>query len=321
MANPANIEFISVLTKAAASIVAELLGANVLTVEFLHQGMMTYKCRVYTKDEGDVIVRFYPPGRSDLVNVEPDLLMRCHRAGIPVPQPIGDSRSGVSSPLNYVAYRRIDGETVAERLGDFDRARRHVLAEDLALHLYRLQSLAFEGAGELVSSVVAKSDSWSSFSKQSMQVGLEAIKRHKLLDQGMVGEIERVISSDLPVPERAMHQLVWGDINFGNILVRADGHVAALIDFEGCMSGDPLATLGYAAAVHGADPFFSELQAVWPGSLSVDDENLIAWYALLRALRLAPFAHLPLPTGLARDPLVRIVPGIIPALRQIAASF
>jgi len=305
---------------AAASIVTELLDTRVLAVELLHQGMMTHKCRVYTEGGEDVIVRFYPLSRSALVNQEPDLLLRCHHAGLPVPQPIGDSRSGPSAPLNYVVYRRIDGKTVANQLPHFDQARRCILAEDLALHLHHLQNIAFEGSGELASSTTAKYASWSSFVEDAMYAGMAAIKQHMLLEPQLINDIERVIHLGLPAFARAPQRLVWGDINFGNILVRADGHIAGLIDFEDCMSGDPLATIGYAAAVHGTNPLLSELQQAWPASLTKDDKYFIAWYALLRSLRLALYAHLPLPTGRPRDPLIRIVPGIIPALRRIAAT-
>lgn len=309
-----------ILTTAAASIVTELLDIKVLVVELLHRGMMTYKCLVHTERGEDVIVRFYPLSRSALVNQEPDLLLRCHRAGLPVPKPIGDSRSGPSAPLNYVVYHRIEGVTVADQLSHIDPVRRCVLAEDLALHLHRLQNIAFEGAGELASSLTAKAASWSSFVEDAVYAGMEAIKQRMLLEPRLVKDIERVIRLGLPAFADSPQRLVWGDINFGNILVRADGNVAGLIDFEGCMSGDPLATIGYAAAVHGTDTFFSELQQAWPTSLSEEDYYLIAWYALLRALRLAPYAHLPLPTGRPRDPLIRIVPGIIPALQRIAAT-
>lgn len=309
-----------VLNKAAARIVEELLSTRVFTVEFLHQGMMTFKCRVRTANGDDVIVRFYPAGRSGVVFVEPDLLLRCYRAGISVPKPIGDSRSGPSAPLSYVVYRRISGETLADRLPRFDKSHRRVAAEDLASHLYRLQDLAIEGAGEIVTSMAAQNTSWDAFVDDAMYKGLASINEHKLLESTLTSEIERVICAGAPVQASTTQRLVWGDINFGNILVQEDGRVTGLIDFEGCLSGDPLATLGYAAAVHGTEPFFSKLRQAWPRTLSEDEENLVAWYTLLRALRLARYAHLPLPTGRPRDPLVHILPGIIPALRRLAAN-
>lgn len=307
------------LKKAAASVVEEMLSTHVLAVEFLLQGMMTFKCRVRTENNDDVIVRFYPARRSSVVDHEPDLLMRCYRAGMTVPKPIGDSRSGPSAPLSYVAYRYINGETLADRLPSFDALRRQVAAEDLASHLYRLQSLTIEGAGEIVTSRAARNSSWDTFVEDAMFAGLVSIKNYKLLEPSLTSEIERVICAGPPAHASVTQRLIWGDINFGNILVNEDGRISGLIDFESCLGGDPLATLGYAAAIHGTEPFFSEFRQAWPQTLSVEEENLIAWYTLLRALRLACYAHLPLPTGRPRDPLVHIVPGIIPALRRLTA--
>lgn len=319
MTNKLDYTSANVLTEVAGRVVVGLLGSRVLAVEWLHHGMMTFKCRVRTARD-DVIVRFYPASRSTLVHQEPDLLLRCCRAGFPVPQPIGDSRTGPSAPLNYVVYRRIEGETLADRLPCLDTARRLVLAEDLARHLDHLQDLTFEGAGELVSSMVARDASWDSFVDGAMRSGLLSICRNGLLEPTLAADIERVIRSGPPAPVRATGRLVWGDINFGNVIVDENGRVAGLIDFEGCLSGDPLATMGYVAAVHGTDPFFTQLRQAWPTPLSEEADDMIAWYALLRAVRLAIYAHLPLPTGRPRDPFVNIVPGIIPALRRSTAN-
>jgi aminoglycoside phosphotransferase (APT) family kinase protein len=307
-------------TEVAARIVEELLGSQVSSVKWLNQGMMTFKCRVRTKRGDDVIVRFYPAGRSALVHQEPDLLLRFRRAGFPVPLLVGDSRTGPPAPLNYVAYHRIEGEALADRLLGFDTTRRVILAEDLARHLNRLEDLRFEGAGELLSGEAARDVSWECFVEGAMSSGLLAIQLHGLLNPTLAADVERAVRSGPPAPVRTKQRLVWGDINFGNVIVDECGQVAGLIDFEGCLSGDPLATIGYAAAVHGTDPFFTQLRQAWPEWLSEEAEDMIAWYAILRALRLAMYAHLPLPTGRPRDDFVKIVPGIIPALRRLAAN-
>jgi aminoglycoside phosphotransferase (APT) family kinase protein len=307
------------LTESASRIVGELLGTRVRTVAFLHQGMMTFKCRVHTERGDDVIVRFYPSKRANLVHQEPDLLIRCRQAGLPVPQPLGDSRTGPHSTLQYVAYRRIEGETLATRLSSLDNARRSVLAKDLAHHLHQLQYLTFEGAGDLISSISAHDIAWNLFVDQAMLTGLASIKDHGLLEVPLIRAIDDVVSRGKRGSASATQRLIWGDINFNNILVDEHGRVAGLIDFEGCLSGDPLATLGYAAAFHGTESFFAQLRSAWPDDLSKDQDDLIAWYTLLRAARLAKYAHLPLPTGRARDPLIQIVPGIIPALQRLTA--
>lgn len=305
------------LPAAAASVVANLMGAAVRTSVRIQRGMMTFKCRVQTERGDDIMVRFYPAGRSSVVHQEPDLLVRCREAGLPVPKIVGDSRTGPPAPLSYLAYFRIGGETLADRLPLLDDTQSQYLAADLARHLRCLQEVKLEGAGELASGTSAFDTAWSAFVEHSMNVGLKAIRQHDLLTPSLLSALERAVRAGPPAPASATGRLVWGDINFENILVTEQGAVAGLIDFEGCLSGDPVATLGYCQAVHGPEPFFHMLLRAWPDVESIQDHARVAWYALLRALRLARYAHLALPTGRPRDPLIQIMPGVISAINTL----
>jgi aminoglycoside phosphotransferase (APT) family kinase protein len=165
--------------------------------------------------------------------------------------------------------------------------------------------------------MAARDSSWEDFVDESMRVGLDAIRRHTLLDEELADNIAIVVERRAGRRDHAQHRLVWGDINFGNVLVAANDSVSGLIDFEGCLSGDPLATLGYGFAVHGTQPFYALVLQAWPQLLTQADQDTIARYALLRALRLARYAHLPLPTGRPRDRLLEIFPGVVPALKRL----
>ena len=304
------------LTTAAAAVVADLFGSVVRTSERVNRGMMTFKYRVRTERGDDVMVRFYPTGRSSVVRQEPDLVTRCKEAGLPVPVVIGDSRSGPPAPLDYMVYSRIAGETLADSLPNLDETQLKRLATDLARHLRHLQKVTIKGAGDLVSGTAAGETSWETFVTHSMKLGLDAVRKHALLAPSLASALERAVQAGPPAPVRLTGRLVWGDINFENILVTENATVAGLIDFEGCLSGDPLATLGYCHAAQGTSPFFRILLRVWPAFVS-ERHAWVAWYALLRALRLARYAHLALPTGRPRDPLVRIVPGIVSAISTL----
>lgn len=308
---------IATLPRAASTIVSELVGRPVCSVETLRQGLMTFKCLVETKANQRVIVRFYPPTRSSVVDQEPDLLARCRLVGIPVPEVVGDSRSGPRSELAYVVYRMIEGMTLLEYLSTSAAQQHSGLAIDLAKQLQSLQSIEFVGSGELVSSTEAHEATWRSFVETSMQIGLDAVRQHSLLDDAAIDKLSRIADRGLPGSRLLTHRLVWGDINFENIIVDSAGRVVGLIDFESCLSGDPLATLGYCFAAHGPNVVFAELLNVWAEPLNAEDHNLLFYYTILRALRLARYAHLPLPTGYARDPLTDVFPGLLPALEKL----
>jgi len=305
----------------ASRIVAELLGGKVDSVATLRQGRMTFKFLVEAEDGQRVIVRFYPPRRTAVVNQEPDLLIRCRLAEIPVPRVIGDSRTGPSSELTYVVYYMIEGTPLIEHLATCNSEQQSALAVSLAQHLFNLRTIEFEGCGELATGCEALDSTWEVFVEKSLRNGIDAIQKHSLLDKTMIAAVQRIVDRGFRGRGQPMHSLVWGDINFENIIVDSNSRLAGLIDFESCLSGDPLATLGYCFAAHGKKTFFSMLLNAWAEPLDAKDRELIFFYAILRALRLAPYAHLPLPTGYARDPLTQIFPGIIPALAILSDSF
>ena len=56
-------------------------------------------------------------------------------------------------------------------------------------------------------------------------------------------EVYQALASNIPEQEGAA--IVHGDYRLGNMLVDSDGGIAAVLDWELCTLGDPLADLGY----------------------------------------------------------------------------
>jgi aminoglycoside phosphotransferase (APT) family kinase protein len=56
-------------------------------------------------------------------------------------------------------------------------------------------------------------------------------------------ELYERLSGD--VPEQVGASIVHGDFRLGNLIVGADAHIAAVLDWELCTLGDPLADVGY----------------------------------------------------------------------------
>ena len=67
----------------------------------------------------------------------------------------------------------------------------------------------------------------------------EATKTHEIPE---MEESERLLHEDMP--EQVGAGIVHGDYRIGNMMIR-DGRMAALLDWELCTLGDPLADLGY----------------------------------------------------------------------------
>jgi len=67
----------------------------------------------------------------------------------------------------------------------------------------------------------------------------EATKTHEIPE---MEESERLLHEDMP--EQVGYAIVHGDYRIGNMIIR-DGGMAALLDWELCTLGDPLADVGY----------------------------------------------------------------------------
>ena len=304
------------LEASAARIVAAVSGSEIRSSRRINRGVMTFKVLVETSRAERFVIRFYPPGRNAVVECEPDLWARCRALDLPVPRVMSDSRSGPPADLAYVAYRWIEGRMLSEVLQTLSSRMQAKVAQNLARCLVTLEGLAFDGYGELVSSLSARDASWPAFICTSLASGITAIRSHGFLDSRTVQELEAILQGAAYIVRTSESRLVWGDISFDNILVDDAGEIGGLVDFESCLSGDPLATLGYCMSLHWDQPFCSTLLRLWP---SEDDErrNRLLLYAIVRGLRLARYAHQPLPTGHPRDSLTRIFPGLLPAVTEL----
>jgi hypothetical protein len=113
--------------------------------------------------------------------------------------------------------------------------------------------------------------------------------------------------------------LLWGDLSEENIIVR-DGELAGLVDFEGVLSGDWLVGPGFYWAHSGDTPFFNMLWSKWPLSRQSNAIERLWLGAILRGLRIAPYAATSLPTGEPRTPLPEFLPMLSTAALRLARS-
>jgi hypothetical protein len=102
-----------------------------------------------------------------------------------------------------------------------------------------------------------------------------------------------------------------------NLIVQPADSLVGVVDFEGVLSADALLGLGYCYAAYGPTGFFGDLAHAWATPLSDNETRRVEMYAVLRGVRLARFAHLPLPTGGPREPVEKRFPGFVMALRSL----
>lgn len=152
------------------------------------------------------------------------LLRALHAAGMPVPAPAAFDQSSALLPSPWLAIEYVDG---AAELAPEQRA---AATPQLAAALARLHRLdpAELGLG---------------FLPRAAELVARALARPPAEPDDSLGERQiRAALAGWPPAERSRPALLHGDYWPGNVLWRA-GRLAAMIDWEDAMLGDPLADL------------------------------------------------------------------------------
>jgi aminoglycoside phosphotransferase (APT) family kinase protein len=301
------------LAEIAGQIVRAVAGVAPARVTAILRGVMTWKFDVALGSGERFIVRFYPPGREAVVDYEPDLLRRSAALGHPVPVVVTDARSGPSSRLAYVLYRRLEGSTLGDRWSQLDEAARQRAARHLSAALKRLHTVAIEGWGEPVTAWRARDTSWVGYVGRVIDEGMVVARKMRALPPDLLETVRSIRAGlgSIPPPERP--GLVWADVSPDNVLIDPDGGLVGLLDFESCLVGELCANLGYCFAGQVGTGFYEALRAAWMEELTEAEAARIDLYPVVRAMRIAKFAHGPLPTGLPRRSLEDLLPGLRPA--------
>ena len=160
------------LEEYAALVVKKISGVSVIQVKQINRGVMTFKFAVLLPTGEEWLVRFYPPSRSFVVDYEPDILHRCAEVGLPVPEVIGDSRTGPRTPLQYMVYKMIKGVPLSEKFPELTTASRSEIAEKLVICLCTLQEIPMIGFGDLADGTRAQFESWQAFIRRSFAEGI-----------------------------------------------------------------------------------------------------------------------------------------------------
>ena len=166
----------------------------------------------------------------------------------------------------------------------------------------------------------ARNRSWDSFFIESFKEGIKAARRYGLIDENLLTSIEVLFNKSKAIQTDIENRLTWGDISPENIILDEDKNIAGIIDFEGVISGDILLNLGYSYAGYYGTKFFQSLLNVWPEELTENDWRRIKTYCIIKVLRIARYAHKPLPTGHHRDQLTQFLPGFIPGLMSLISN-
>ncbi|MDQ4032293.1 MAG: phosphotransferase family protein [Actinomycetota bacterium] len=180
---------------------------------------------------------------------------------VPVPATVGICTESEVLGADFYVMDFVDGfvahdpETAAAALSEPARVAAAGAAVDslLALHRVDPDSIGLGDLGRGTGYVAGQLKRWT---RQVASLPIEPIPG--LLDMG-----NRLAGR---VPSQPAVTIAHGDYRFGNLMLDTDGNVAAILDWELCTRGDPLADLGWLLSYWSSPPGIARLPMAMPTS-------------------------------------------------------
>jgi aminoglycoside phosphotransferase (APT) family kinase protein len=181
--------------------------------------------------EGQFVIRISPnaeniqPFRKELWASQ-----KAREAGVPSPEVLAVGQDGVSEP--YMITRRVTG-TEASHHPD----RRRIIHE-MARYAATINSISTSGFGSNFDWTEdgPKHNNWNSYVKEEFEIDkrLELFARLEILPEAELQEISRIVQNAKPRDGHA--RLNHCDLRLKNVIVDEGGDIAAIIDWEECLS-------------------------------------------------------------------------------------
>jgi aminoglycoside phosphotransferase (APT) family kinase protein len=252
----------------------------------------------YLAEDGDraaVIVRRPPLGEAlesaHDVGREYAALGALHPLGLPVPEPLALCEDRTVTGAPFYVMERIEGRLVdtAAAAEAFGRAARGRAGREIPATLARLHEVDLQRTG-LAAMAPAEDHAGRQLRRWSRQWEASRTRELPLIDE----VAERLGAA---VPGQPETTIVHGDFTPNNLLMDADGEVAAILDWELWTLGDPVADLAWLgiwwppdaaraplgaappSAVDGA-PSAAELARTYAERSDLDLDRLPFWTAL-----------------------------------------
>ncbi len=190
------------------------------------------------------------PTAHDMVR-EFTVISALHPLGIPVAEPLGLCVDEEVNERPFYVMEFVDGAILRDRAqaeATFDTSTRGVIGDHLAQTLAQLHDVDVESAGL---GDLARHDGyierqlrrWTTQYEQMHVVGVD--------HGGLIEAVGAELSAQIPTQQRV--SVVHGDYRLDNTVLDENGRVRAILDWEICTLGDPMADLGL-LMVYWAEP-------------------------------------------------------------------
>jgi aminoglycoside phosphotransferase (APT) family kinase protein len=181
------------------------------------------------------------PTAHDMVR-EHTVISALHPLGVPVPKPLGLCVDESVNERPFYVMEFVDGAILRDRAEAeiaFDVVTRARIGDNLAETLAQLHDVDVDkaGLGDL-----ARHDGYIERQLRRWQSQFEQMKVEGVDHDNVVEDVGHQLSRAIPTQQRV--SVVHGDYRLDNTVLDERGAVRAILDWEICTLGDPMADLG-----------------------------------------------------------------------------
>jgi aminoglycoside phosphotransferase (APT) family kinase protein len=242
-------------TNVSAWMVEHVGAVAPLTFELIAGGRSNLTYRVIDSEGTAFALRRPPtshvlPTAHDMVR-EHTIISALYPLGVPVAQPLGLCVDEEVNERPFYVMEFVDGAILRDRRQAeeaFDEGIRGVIGDHLAATLAQLHDVDVEaaGLGEL-----ARHDGYIERQLRRWRTQYEQMHVEGVDHGGLIEAVGDELSAMIPIQQRV--SVVHGDYRLDNTVLDNDGRVRAILDWEICTLGDPIADLGL-LMVYWAEP-------------------------------------------------------------------
>ena len=181
------------------------------------------------------------PTAHDMVR-EFTIISALHPHGIPVATPLGLCTNEEVNERPFYVMEFVEGAILRDRAQaerEFDETLRPAIGESLALNLAQLHDVDVEYAGL---GSLARHDGYIERQLRRWRGQYEQMAVEGVNHGGIVESVGDALAARIPTQQKVA--VVHGDYRLDNTVLDSDGSVKAILDWEICTLGDPMADVG-----------------------------------------------------------------------------
>jgi aminoglycoside phosphotransferase (APT) family kinase protein len=181
------------------------------------------------------------PTAHDMVR-EHTIISALYPLGIPVPQPLGLCTDDAINERPFYVMEFIEGAILRDRTqaeAAFDVATRSIIGDHLAETLAQLHDVDVDAAGL---GDLARHDGYIERQLRRWRGQFEQTRVEGVDHETLVEEVGDELARSIPTQQRVT--VVHGDYRLDNTVLDEEGKVRAILDWEICTLGDPMADVG-----------------------------------------------------------------------------